>query len=239
MSLSSQGVNSPAGQNDDSKHFSKFSSMYKEPLKDPLIDPKTFSSLTEEWGQSAHSTLELLLEIAQDQQSKIEALKQRGERLDAVQQAETLHAIRETNDLLKDWAAVASRCSLTKKKQEKLEKYLEGPRFPNVAKKSYERNKKQGENPIQYMFRIWGKNIVHSNLYLFQLRDLDGKLVRAVYNFCNSNNIISSVFLPPPKSNYASRRFLRVGCKNRAGNSELEATTKETKPKKTQGELTL
>ncbi len=238
MSLFAQGAQSSADQNEDGKYLGKFGRMYKEPSHDPLIESNTFSSLTEEWGDSAQNALALLLKIAEEQRSTVDALRQQGGELSAVQQAEALNAIQETNDLLKDWAAVASRCQLSQKDRKDLEKYLEGPGFPAKDKQNYGNHKKEGENPIQYLFRVWGRNIVHGNLYLFQLRDLDEKLVRAVYNFCNTNSIIPSVFLPPSKSSYASHKTLRIACKDKPSKIDTNTSRKRTKRRTPAGELT-
>lgn len=77
---------------------------------------------------------------------------------------------------------------------------LEAGTLPDVAPELYENREDRGENPVDFMNRVWGTRLEAGTLFQDQLRKLDPKLIPAIKSYCQKRDIVLGSVLPPPKT---------------------------------------
>ncbi len=74
-----------------------------------------------------------------------------------------------------------------------------GVLLPEEAPKLYQRDKKEGQNAIEFLDDVWGQYLRAGVLYLDHLRRADSALVNAVYGRCKTDKLSAREVLPPSR----------------------------------------
>lgn len=85
---------------------------------------------------------------------------------------------------------------------------VEAKQLPDNAPELYEARVNRDENAFDFMRRVWGNYLDAGILYQDDIKRLgDGKLIKAVRNFCASRGLDPQLSLPPPRQKRTDNAF--------------------------------